>query len=166
MSDVNTSPSLADQTDSGGRFFRNVALALGGFTALVVVAFVGLLAIAAFNPEQAAAIVRYVRDVLISILCLQSIIIVMALGILIVQIARFVNLLRNETKPVTDQARETLTTVRTSTVFVSKAAAEPLIALRSWFAGLVVFFKLVVSLQALRALMRKPERPDDEAPTG
>lgn len=163
MSDNHSSPATAEASKSEGAFLRGVLIAVGGFVALVTVVFVGLLALATLNPDRAAAIVAYIRDVLISVLCLQSIVVVVALGLLLVQIGRFVNLLRNETKPVTDQARETLTTVRTSATFVSKATAEPFIALRSWWAGVIVFLKLVFSVRALRSLMKKPERPDDEA---
>jgi len=160
MSEADTSTSAAEVQTEGGAFFKWVLIAVGTLVAVIVGFFLVSLSLIALNPQGAASIVAYVRDVLISVFCLQGIVIVVAFGLLLVQIGRFINLLRNETKPVTDQARETLTTVRTSAVFVSKTAAEPLIAVQAWFSGVMTFLKLVLSIAALRALMKKPEKPD------
>ncbi len=164
MSESSAPASAAPETTtSEGGFLKWVLIAVGGLVAAIVGFFVLALVLVALNPLGAADLIRYIRDVLITVFCLQGIVIVVAFGLLLVQIGRFVNLLRNETKPVTDQARETLTTVRTSSVFVSKTVAEPLIAARSWFSGLVMFLKVLLSLRALRSLMKKPEKPDVEA---
>lgn len=141
-------------------FFQIIIAAFVGIIAAIAALFVFSLFLAATNPQGAASFMGYVRDVFISILCLQSIVIVAGVGILVVQIARFVNLMRNETKPVTDQARETLQTVQTSTRFIGTSAAEPFVAARSWWAGLRTFTSLVVSVQAVRVLFRKREDND------
>lgn len=156
-----SAPATPETTNQGG-FLKWVSISVGVLVAIIAGFFVLALALIALNPTGASALIGYIRDVLISVFCLQGIVIVVAFGLLLVQISRFVNLLRNETKPVTDQARETLTTVRTSATFVSRASAEPLIAVRSWFSGLVVFFKVLLSIRALRSLTKKPEKPDVE----
>jgi len=161
MTDAQSLTTTEDAPPQGGSFIRTVLVATGAVVALIAVLFIAALVLAVLNPVGVASFMGYVRDVFISLLCLQSIVIVVAVAILIVQIARFVNLLRNETKPVTDQARETLTTVQTSTRFVSKAAAEPLVALRSFFSGFKTFLKVLISLNALRVLFRGKERRDE-----
>jgi hypothetical protein len=130
-----------------------------GIIAAIAALFVGAFLIVATNPQGAATVFTYIKDVFISVLCLQGILIVAAFGILIAQIARFVNLLRNETKPMTDEARQTLKAVQTSAKFVGESAAEPFVAARSWWAGLRTFLNVLISVQALRALLKKKDTP-------
>lgn len=134
---------------------QKMIAAFVGVIAVIAAVFVFALLLAATNPEGAASFMGYLRDMFISILCLQGIVVVAAVAILVVQVARFVNLLRNEVKPVTDQARETLTTVQTSTKFIGTSAAEPFVAARSWWTGLRTFVAVVSSVQTLRSLFRK-----------
>ncbi len=106
------------------------------------------------NAEGSAAFFSYLRDILIAAMCLQGVLIVVALAVLVAQVARFVNLLRSEARPLAEHARETLKTVRSTTQFVSEQAVEPIVSAKSWFAGVRTFFALITNTRALAALFR------------
>ncbi len=161
MSEVTAvaTPSTPVPAKQGWTFFQIIIAATVGIIGAIAALFVGAFLLVATNPQGAATIFAYIKDVFISILCLQSILIVAAFGILVTQIARFVNLLQNEAKPMTHEARETLKAVQTSAKFVGESAAEPFVAARSWWSGLRTFVSVLVSVQAIRALFKKKDTP-------
>jgi hypothetical protein len=76
-------------------------------------------------------------------MALESIVIGLALIILIVQIARLINLLQNEIKPIIDSTNETVSTLRGTTHFLSNNLVEPVIKLNEYLAGFQQVFKFV-----------------------
>jgi membrane protein implicated in regulation of membrane protease activity len=135
-------------------FNRVVGLAAVLMIVPVVALFVVGLVLAVVNAEGSAAFFSYLRDILIAAMCLQGVLIVVALAVLVAQVARFVNLLRSEARPLAEHARETLKTVRSTTQFVSEQAVEPIVSAKSWFAGVRTFFALITNTRALAALFR------------
>ncbi|MBM3146136.1 MAG: hypothetical protein FJ010_14420 [Chloroflexi bacterium] len=83
------------------------------------------------------------RDVFIIFMALESIVIGLALVILIVQIARLINLLQNEIKPIIDSTNETVSTLRGTTRFLSDNLVEPVIKLNEYLAGLGHFVRFI-----------------------
>lgn len=75
------------------------------------------------------------RDVFIIFMALESIVIGLALIILIVQLARLINLLQNEIKPIIDSTNETVSTLRGTTQFLSDNLVEPIFKLNEIMAG-------------------------------
>jgi nitrate reductase gamma subunit len=108
--------------------------------AILLLALVILSVIYLLNPGTDTA--RF-RDVFIIFMALESIIIGLVLIILVVQIARLINLLQNEIKPILDSTNETVSTLRGTTQFLSDNIAEPIIKLNEYFAGLQSFIKLI-----------------------
>ncbi len=84
-----------------------------------------------------------IRDIFIIFMALESLVIGLALIILIVQIARLINLLQNEIKPIVDSTNETVSTLRGTTRFLSDNLVEPVIKLNEYLAGLSQFLRLV-----------------------
>jgi len=99
-----------------------------------VVAGVVALAVA---PAHVAA---QIRDIAIIMLAIQSLMIGLVLVVLIVQLARLINLLNNEIKPILDSTNETVSHLRGTTVFLSENLAEPVIKLNEYLAGIMQLF--------------------------
>jgi hypothetical protein len=132
---------------TGWSLTRVVMWAAGGFIGLILLLF-GMAAVYAWTNDavEAANRMDYWRNLVTIFISLQIIVIVVAIGILIVQIARFVNLLRSEVKPITQDAQQTMQTARATTEFVSKHGVEPVIKTLSFTAGLLAFLREIVQL--------------------
>jgi MFS family permease len=83
------------------------------------------------------------RDIFIIFMALESIVIGLALIILIVQIARLINLMQNEIKPIIASTNETMNTLRGTTRFLSDNMVEPVIKLNQYLAGVGQLAKLL-----------------------
>jgi membrane protein implicated in regulation of membrane protease activity len=92
-----------------------------------------------------------IRDVFIIFLALQSMLTGFTLVILMIQLARLINLLQNEIKPILDSTNETVSNLRGTTIFLSDNLAGPVIKLNEYLAGLS-------QLIAVIGLARKPKR--------
>jgi ABC-type spermidine/putrescine transport system permease subunit II len=77
------------------------------------------------NPATAEA----VRDAVIVMIALESLITGAAVIILVVQIARLTALLQNEVRPMLEASNETLRTVRGTTTFLSENMVRPVVRL-------------------------------------
>ncbi|MBL7162935.1 MAG: hypothetical protein ISS57_10045 [Anaerolineales bacterium] len=104
-----------------------------GIGTVVLIALVVVSVIFLLNPTTDTA--RF-RDVFIIFMALESIVIGLALIILIIQIARLINLLQNEIKPIINSTNETVSTLRGTTQFLSDNLVEPVIKLNEYLAGL------------------------------
>lgn len=121
---ANTAESI--ETESP-KFIRYAIIAFGGLGGVIVLSLIIALILAATNGYGLADAFRVVRDFLIVILALQGIFISVALIVLVVQLASFLNLLRNEVKPLIDELRDTATAARGTARFVSRNVAAPMI---------------------------------------
>jgi predicted tellurium resistance membrane protein TerC len=92
-----------------------------------------------------------IRDVFIIFMALQSILTGITLVILMFQLARLINLLQNEIKPILDSTNETVNNLRGTTTFLSDNLVGPVIKLNEYMAGFTQF------MQAL-GLVRKPRK--------
>ena len=68
-----------------------------------------------------------IRDIAIIVLAFESLIIGVLLILLILQIRGLARMLQEEVQPILESAKETATTVRGTTVFVSDTFVKPLI---------------------------------------
>jgi hypothetical protein len=106
----------------------------------VALMFVGVLivlaVILALNAKAAAPGVRVVRDLLIIFMSLEVVIVGAGLTILLVQLARLINLVRNEIEPLVEAVSETINTVRGTALFLSKNVVEPVTSISSVVRGL------------------------------
>jgi hypothetical protein len=146
-----------------------IVIAVTVVLVLVVAGVVGIaLLIAQGDVERWAAIMQIFRDIFIVFLSLQGILIIVAIAVLIVQIARLVNLLQNEISPILKNAQETANTAAGTARFVGENLSEPLIAFSSFLASLSLFLREAGGIR--RALTHiEPDPATDEppvAPTG
>jgi hypothetical protein len=76
-------------------------------------------------------------------MAIESLLIGLTLVILIVQMARLINLLQNEIRPILDSTNETVSNLRGTTAFLSDNLVGPVIKLNEYLAGLSQALKLV-----------------------
>jgi hypothetical protein len=77
-----------------------------------------------------------VRDVFIIMLALESLVVVGLLIWLILELRGLTILLRDEIRPILSSARETVSTVRGTTTFVSDNLLAPIIKVQGYMAGM------------------------------
>jgi hypothetical protein len=116
-----------------------------------VVAVIGLL--------QPATPTGKIRDIFIIFMALETLLIGFVLVILIIQLARLINLLQNEIKPILDSTNETVSTLRGTATFLSENLTDPLVKLNSYVAALN---KLVEALGLGKRKKRKSKNDVNE----
>jgi hypothetical protein len=77
-----------------------------------------------------------VRDLSIIILALESIVVGVLLGVLIVQVTKLIRMLRDEVMPILYSTQETLNTMRGTTTFISDRVVQPVVKVSSYTAGM------------------------------
>lgn len=132
-----------------------IGLVLLVFIAGVLLALVG-------DAQQNAPKVQIVRDIFIIILAFQSILIIGALAVLIVQVARLINLLQNEVMPILKNTQETVSTARTTVEFVGSNLTEPVIRLNAYLAAISILLRELFGIR--RAVKRSKKVPSIDEP--
>jgi hypothetical protein len=102
--------------------------------------------------------VALIRDIFIIWMAIMSLLISLALVILMIQMARLINLMQNEIKPILDSTNETVSYLRGTTVFLGDNLAEPVIKANEYFAGIGQFFSTL-------GLIRKSTRKNQSKKT-
>lgn len=92
---------------------------------------------------QPATDTAKIRDIFIIFMALETLLIGIALVILMVQLARLINLLNNEIKPIMQTTQETIGHLRGTTVFLSNNLVEPVVKLNEYLAGLSQLLSIV-----------------------
>ena len=136
--DINENLEGQAPEDTKGQKAAIIGISIG---LLVVIA--ALVTFAVFLLTGQADTTARIRDVFIIFRALESLVIGLALVILVVQLARLINLLQNEIKPILDSTNETVSTLRGTTQFLSDNLAEPVIKLNEYYAGLTSLLKMV-----------------------
>ena len=113
-----------------------IVLAALAFLTIITLVTVGLL-------RQDSETTSKIADVFIIFMGLEFLVIGLVLVILIIQLARLINLLQNEIKPIVESTNETVSTLRGTTQFLSDNLSEPVIKLNEYMAGVSEFFKIV-----------------------
>ncbi len=100
-----------------------------------------------FGLTRDATVTANLRDIVIIFMALESLLIGFVLVILIVQLARLINLLQNEIKPILDSTNETMSTMRGTINFLSDNLTEPVVKLNESMAAVSAFGKFFKSLR-------------------
>jgi NADH:ubiquinone oxidoreductase subunit K len=108
--------------------------------ALFIIIVIGL---AVWGLAQPTTDTGKVRDIFIIFMAFESFIIGLTLIILLFQLARLINLLQNEIKPIINSTNETVNTLRGTTVFLSNNLVEPVMKLNEYMAAFQQMLKLV-----------------------
>ena len=112
-------------------------------TVAVVIIFILIIAGIIWLATVPAETTARVRDIFIIFMALESLLIGAVLIILTWQVARLINLLQNEIKPILDSTQETVSTLRGTTTFLSENMVQPVIKMNEYLAGLTQVFRLV-----------------------
>ena len=123
-----------------------VSMALIGFILLLLV-FALVVSITASTTW--APVIQIFRDIFMIMFIVEFILVIGATAVLVIQVARFFIMLQTEIKPILDNARETTQTTKATAQFVKKNAADPLIQLKSFFAGLTTFIRELLRIRSL-----------------
>ncbi|MDE2819487.1 MAG: hypothetical protein OXN94_14405 [Chloroflexota bacterium] len=161
----NDNGSLAPPPEDSGSSGRSISLIIKLSAAILILLILALLAfalVAALTAAETwAPFVQIFRDVLIIIIVVESVLIVTAFAILILQAAGFIIMLKTEIKPILDNARETTRLTKATAEFVSQNSIDPLIQIKSFISGLLGFLREIIRIRAL--LQTDPaEGQDDE----
>ena len=92
---------------------------------------------------QPPARVAHIRDIFIIWMAIMSLLVSIALVILMVQLARLINLLQNEIKPILDSINETTSHLRGTSMFLGDNLTEPVIKANEYFAGISELFATI-----------------------
>lgn len=103
---------------------------------ILIVGSVYVLALPSTNTEK-------VRDIFIIFMAIESLLIGFALVILMIQLARLINLLQNEIKPILNSTQDTMGHLRGTTVFLSENLVEPVMKLNEYMAGFSQLLQVV-----------------------
>jgi hypothetical protein len=157
MADIpgaNINPTPED--DSSGLSITRILMIGAGVVVIAILAVFGIaLWIALTSGEVSNERIQYMRDVLISVLALQGIIVTVSIAVFIGQLARFINLLTSEFKPIMENMQNTVKEAQASVEFVSSNTIGPIIRISAFFAGLAAFFR---ELANIRGLIRHKDR--------
>ena len=105
------------------------------FLALIIASIVVLL-----QPTTDTA---KIRDVFIIFMALESLFLGLTIVILIIQLARLINLLQNEIGPILESTNETVNTLRGTSEFLSDNLVEPVIKMNERAAGVTQALKII-----------------------
>jgi hypothetical protein len=139
--DENTGPHEHQENESAPSSNRQ-RLALIGLS-VVAVLILALFVVAVIYLLQPGAPTETIRDVFIIFMALEFLVVGLALIVLIVQLARLINLLQNEVRPILESTSETAHTLRGTATFLSDNLVQPVIRANSYMAALRRLFKLV-----------------------
>lgn len=132
------SPAEAEELRQQRKVIVSIAIIGILFLALLTTGIVLLLV-----PSTPADTVSRIRDVFIIVMALESLLIGIVLTILMIQLARLINLLQNEVKPILDSTNETVSNLRGTTVFLSNNLVEPVIKLNEYIAAMQKFVEML-----------------------
>jgi hypothetical protein len=159
-----TPPALPapEPQESGFNLRRIVLIAAGGLIGLIVVLFIVALLLSGLSDvEGAGEVVRLVRDLVIIFLAVEGVLIVLALAILVLQLARLINLIQTEIKPILENTQETVKTAQGTVEFMSNNLTEPIVRASGFMAGMSVLMTQLFGIR--RALQRNGRGDDGEA---
>ena len=105
--------------------------------------FIAILVLAVIFLVQNGETTTTIRDIFIIFMALEFMVIGWALVILVIQLARLVNLLQNEVQPILDSTNEAANTLRGTAQFISDNLAEPVVKLNSYAAALKRLLELL-----------------------
>ncbi len=126
-----------DKAESSGGLTiqRSLIIGLGVLIGAIIIGLIIAVVGALINSDGIANFFRILRDFFIIVLALQGILISVALVVLVLQVTALVNLLSTEIKPIIDETREAMSTIRGTAEFVSKNVARPVIRASAVVAG-------------------------------
>jgi hypothetical protein len=122
-----------DIVEEGKQAVPTVYVIIGGIILIALAA--GILVGIFFLARNYAPELEALRDILIIALALESCIFGIVLMVMLIMLIRLVNTVEFEIKPILKQTSETVSTVRGTSVFVSKNVVDPVVRTTGYIAG-------------------------------
>ena len=119
---------------------------------VLVVLLVVLIAISLYYLMQPSTDTARIRDIFIIFLAIESLLIGLTLVVLMIQLAKLLNLLQNEIRPIVESTNETVSNLRGTTTFLSDNLVEPVMKANEFTAG---FRQLIAVLGLSRKRSKK-----------
>lgn len=153
-----------EQEDNGLSITRFALYAAVALVVIIVLPFLIGVGLAVFtDPQPTAMRIDLIRDVIILILSIEGILIILALVAAVLQIVRLVALLRNESKPILQDTKETTQIVKGTAGFVSKNVLQPIIEFSSFLAALAAFIREIAGIRrAIRPTKATRDSNDEQ----
>jgi uncharacterized membrane protein YcjF (UPF0283 family) len=120
---------------------RVMVLVTSILVASFLIVFVLALLLAFVDGAYWARVVSIIRDTVLVLLSIMVILVIVSFAILVTQIARFVNLLDSESRPLFEKSSRALERITTTTEFSAKHTVEPIVQSSSFWAGMLRFLK-------------------------
>ena len=136
---------------SGLKISRFIRLIAAAGILVILILFGVALAAALTAAETWAPVFRIFRDVFLLILILETVLVISALAVLMLQAAGFLIMLKTEVKPIIDNAREATRLSKATARFINNNAVDPLIQIRSFISGLLAFLRELIRIRNLVA---------------
>ncbi|MEQ8673330.1 MAG: hypothetical protein RLP44_02690 [Aggregatilineales bacterium] len=153
-------PETNDNEKKRMTFTRWVLLGSAIPGGIVLILFLLGLVLGLIDADYWGPRISSVRDLFIIIVAFEFILIIAAITVLILQVARLINLLQNEVKPILDNTKETVDTARGTAQFVGKNVTQPLVRASGWFAGLRIFVR---ELGGIRRALKRSNKQELQA---
>ncbi len=134
-----TSEAIPVNPKNNSASSRNLVIYIG----IAFVAILGLVVISTYWLLNHAQQTSVIRDIFIIFMALETLLLGVALTILIIQLARLINLLQNEIRPILNTTNETVSTLKGTTTFLSNNLVEPVMKLNELLAGFQKLFEIV-----------------------
>lgn len=128
-------PAPTPEVKGGWTINRMIIAGVLIFVGIIVGLFVIAVILALTSSSSLGPIIELIRNFVIIILTVEGILIGVAFAVFVAQIARLVNLLQNETKPILENAQETVKVTSGTARFVGDNVARPLIVTGGFLAG-------------------------------
>ncbi len=103
---------------------------------IVGIVFLTLAIIAIYLLTLPSTDTAKVRDIFIIVMALESLLIGLSLIVLMIQLARLINLMQNEIKPILESTQITINNLRGTTTFLGENMVEPVMKLNEYVAAL------------------------------
>ncbi len=161
MTELPATPPAANESSSGFNIRRTVMIASAALIGLIVLLLVAAIGITIASGGDFAGTVRTIRDLVIIFMALEGILVILSVSVLTLQVARLINLLQNEVKPILENTQETVKTAQTTVEFMSDNLTDPVIRASGFLAGLRVLLSNLFGIR--RALRPDQERDQVEA---
>lgn len=111
--------------------------------ALVVILIIAGAVASIYFLLQSDSRTEHIRDIFIIMIAAQTLLLGFVLVILIIQLARLINLLQNEIRPMLEATNETTRTLKGTAAFLSEHLTEPVIKLNEYVASLARLSEII-----------------------
>lgn len=140
-------PLPVEEESSGPSIVKWVIISLAVLAITIIVGLIIAILGAVSDSAGVANFFRILRDFFIVVLALQGVLICIALIVLILQISALISLIRTEIKPIVDETRQTMSTIRGTAQFVSKNVTSPIIRTSALVTGAATFLRELSSIR-------------------